>query len=141
MKMTNEIDSLIVPVSEYTFSRANKNKIYYYPRARQPTKNIRYVFFYIVKPIQAITHYGIIKKHVKDADDMIDLLEKMRSFKDPTKEASAYKFSKIIPLKSKVRFDSNAPTIQNRVYGNHKKIIALKTTKGLFKQGKNGKLR
>jgi len=63
---------------------------------------------------------------------MINLIEKMKTFRDPSKKASAYKFSKIEKLKSPIRF-LDSTTIQGRINGNFDKIIKLKSIQGLFK--------
>ena len=76
------INSTVVPISEYAFSQSVKNKMYFFPKPKSMNKEIKYIFFYRIKPIQAITHYGIIKKHIEDADKMITLIEKMKTFRE-----------------------------------------------------------
>jgi hypothetical protein len=126
-------DSVVVPIGEYTFSEVLKSKLYFFPRAKKSNNGLKYMFFYRVKPVQAITHYGEIKEMILDADKLIDIIEKMKSFKDPAKPASAYKFSKIEKLKKEIPFDNESSSIQGRINGKFENIIKLKSTKGLFK--------
>ncbi|MBS3154994.1 hypothetical protein J4404_00675 [Candidatus Woesearchaeota archaeon] len=128
------INSTVVPISEYAFSQSVKNKMYFFPKPKSMNKEIKYIFFYRIKPIQAITHYGIIKKHIEDADKMITLIEKMKTFREPSKKASAYIFLKVKKLKNKIPFDDDSNSIQGRINGNFDKIIKLKNTKDLFKK-------
>lgn len=127
-----EINSTVVPIGEYAFSQIVKTKTYFFPQPKKINQNLKYLFFYQTKPIQAITHYGIIEKHIENADKMINLIEKMKTFRDPSKKASAYKFSKIEKLKLAISF-LNSTSIQGRINGNFDKIIKLKSTQGLFK--------
>lgn len=134
MQKQKMIDSVVVPISEYTFSEVLKSKLYFFPKSKKTIKNgLKYVFFYRVKPIQAITHYGLIQELIIDADEMINIVEKMKTFKDPLKEASAYRFLKIEELKTKIPLDVKGSSIQGRINGNFEEIIRLKTTKELFK--------
>ena len=135
MESKNIKNSTVVPIGDYAFSQIVKSKMYFFPKTQKSNSNIKYIFFYRVKPVQAITHYGIIKKRIEDADKMINLIQKMKSFKDPTKKASAYKFSKIVPLENKIPFDTKGTAVQGRINGNFNSIIKLKTTQALF----NGK--
>ena len=132
--MGNEeiINSTVVPIGEYAFSQIVESKMYFFPKPKKMNKEIRYIFFYRVKPIQAITHYGIIEKQIEDADKMINLFEKMKTFRDPSKKASAYKFSKVEKLKNEIPFNKGT-SIQGRINGNFDKIIKIKSTKELFK--------
>lgn len=126
-------DSVVVPIGEYTFSEVLKSKLYFFPRAKKSNNGLKYMFFYRVKPIQAITHFGEIKELIQDANKMINIIEKMKSFKDPSKPASAYRFSKIEKLDKEIPFDSKGSSIQGRINGMFENIIKLKSTKGLFK--------
>ena len=135
MESKNIKNSTVVPIGDYAFSQILKSKTYFFPKTQKSNINIKYIFFYRVKPIQAITHYGVIEKRIEDADKLIDIIQKMRSFKDPTKKASAYKFSKVVVLKNKIPFDSKGTAVQGRINGNFDSIIKLKTTQALF----NGK--
>ena len=132
MESKNIKNSTVVPVGDYAFSQIVKSKMYFFPKNQKSNSNIKYIFFYRVKPVQAITHYGIIEKRIEHADKMINLIQKMKSFKDPTKKASAYKFSKIVPLENKIPFDSKGTAVQGRINGNFDNIIKLKTTQELF---------
>ncbi|MBU0627623.1 MAG: hypothetical protein KKC75_00395 [Nanoarchaeota archaeon] len=132
MKNKDSINSTVVPIGEYAFSQIAKNKIYFFSKPKKMNTHIKYVFFYQVKPIQAITHYGIIEQQIEDADKRINLIEKMKTFRDPSKKASAYKFSRIEKLNSSIPF-SDSTSIQGRINGNFDKIINLKNTGGLFK--------
>ena len=134
MKTKKPINAAIVPIGEYAFSQIVKNKLYFFPKTQRTNNNIKYVFFYRVKPVQAITHYGLIEKRIEDADKMINLIQKMKSFKDPTKQASAYQFSKIIALRNKIPFDRKGTAVQGRINGNFDSIIKLKTTQALFNE-------
>ncbi len=127
-----EINSTVVPIGEYAFSQIIKIKTYFFPQPKKKNSHIKYLFFYQTKPIQAITHYGIIEKQIENADKMINLFEKMKTFRDPSKKASAYKFSKVEKLKSPIPF-LDSTSIQGRINGNFDKIIKLKSTQGLFK--------
>ena len=135
MKNKKLKNAMVVPIGEYAFSQMVKSKMYFFPKTQKSNSNIKYIFFYRVKPVQAITHYGIIKRRIEDADKMINLIQKMKSFKDPTKQASSYKFSKIAALKNKIPFDNKGTAVQGRINGNFDRIIKLKTTRALF----NGK--
>lgn len=126
-------DSVVVPIGEYTFSEVLKSRLYFFPKSKKSNKSLNYMFFYRVKPIQAITHYGEIKELIQDADKMISIIDKMKSFKDPSKPASAYKFSKIEKLESEIPFNSQGSSIQGRINGNFENIMKLKSTKELFK--------
>ena len=95
--------------------------------------DIKYVFFYRVKPIQAITHYGIIEKFIENADSMIEITEKMISFRDPVKAASAYKFSALKELDRVVPKDKKSASLEGKIRGNFNRIINLESTRGLFK--------
>ena len=132
MESKNIKNSTVVPIGDYAFSQIVKSKMYFFPKNQKSNSNIKYIFFYRVKPVQAITHYGIIEKRIEHADKMINLIQKMKSFKDPTKKASAYKFSKIVPLENKIPFDSKGVAVQGRINGNFDSIIKLKTTQELF---------
>ena len=123
---------MVVPIGKYAFSQIIKSKTYFFPKTQKSNSNIKYIFFYRVKPVQAITHYGLIEKRIEDADKMINLIQKMKSFKDPTKQASAYKFSRIIKLGNKIPFDNKGTAVQGRINGNFDNIIKLKTTQALF---------
>jgi hypothetical protein len=127
-------DSIVVPVGEHTFSELMKNKLYFFPRSKKDNSDLDYIFFYRVKPIQAITHYGVIEMAIVDADSMINIVEKAMSFKDPLKAASAFKLSKIIELKKYIIFDSGGSSIQGKINGNFDDILKLKNTRGLFKK-------
>lgn len=126
-------DSVVVPIGEYTFSEVLKSKLYFFPKSKKSNNGLHYMFFYRVKPVQAITHYAEIKELIQDADKMINIIEKMKSFKDPSKSASAYKFSKIEKLNKEIPFDNQGSSIQGRINGTFENIIKLKSTKGLFK--------
>ena len=128
-------NAMVVPIGEYAFSQIVKSKTYIFPKTQKSNSNIKFIFFYRVKPVQAITHYGLIEKRIEDVEKMINLIQKMKSFKDPTKKASAYKFSKIVALKNKIPYDSKGTAVQGRINGNFDNIIKLKTTQALF----NGK--
>ncbi|MCM2325249.1 MAG: hypothetical protein NDI94_02210, partial [Candidatus Woesearchaeota archaeon] len=136
--MEKSKDSIVVPIGEYAFSEILKSKIYFFPKPRTNKIHLKYVFFYRVKPIQAITHFGVIETFIEDADNLINIIEKMKSFKEPSKIASAYKFSSIVELDNKIFFDIKGFSIQGRINGNFEEIKSLKTTKGLFNK-KNGK--
>ena len=132
MKRTDIINSTVVPIGEYAFSQVVKNTLYFFPKPKRMNIHVKYIFFYQVKPVQAITHYGVIEKQIEDADTMINLIDKMKTFRDPSKKASAYKFSKIEKLKTEIPF-TNSTSIQGRINGNFDTIIKLKNTEGLFK--------
>lgn len=133
MKTNSSYDSVVVPVGEYSFSLILKRKLYFFPQRKSPLDNVKYVFFYRVKPIQAITHYGIIEKYIENADNMLDITEKMISFRDPAKVASAYKFSALKELDRAVTKDKKTVSLEGKVRGNFDRIINLESTKGLFK--------
>lgn len=133
MTSKNIMDSIVVPIGEYTFSQILTKKTYFLPRQGKRNIDMKYIFFYRVKPIQAITHYGIIEKYIDDADGMLNIIEKMKSFSDPAKSASAYKFSKVQELENPIPLDRECNSIQGRISGTFEKISKLKTTKGLFK--------
>jgi len=133
MRNKEIVDSIVVPIGEESFSTVIKRKIYFFPRPKKMNKEIKYIFFYRIKPIQAITHYGIIEKQIENADEMINLIDKMKIFRDPSKKASAYEFSKIEELKIKIPLDNTGPSIRGRIKSEFNKIIKLKSTRGLFK--------
>ena len=135
MESKNIKNSTVVPIGDYAFLQIVKSKTFFFPKTKKSNSNIKYIFFYRIKPVQAITHYAVIEKRIEDADKMISLIQKMKSFKDPAKKASAYKFSKVVALENKIPFDSKGTAIQGRINGNFDNIIKLKTTQALF----NGK--
>jgi hypothetical protein len=133
MEKQKATDSVVVPIGEFTFSKVLKSKLYFFPKPKKPNNSLKYMFFYRVKPVQTITHYAKIQELIVDADKMIDVIEKMKSFKDPSKSASAYKFLKIVKLKTEIPFDNLGSSIQGKINGIFEDIIKLKSTKGLFK--------
>ena len=60
MKRTDIINSTVVPIGEYAFSQVVKNTLYFFPKPKRMNIHVKYIFFYQVKPVQAITHYGVI---------------------------------------------------------------------------------
>jgi hypothetical protein len=129
-----EKDAILVPIGKVTFDGILKNKLYFYPQIKTNKRCIKYVFLYRVSPIQSITHYGIVEEHIDNAEDLTNLIEKMKSFKDASKIASAYKFSKIIKLKKSINHDYGSPSIQHKMYGYFNKFLRLEKTSDLFKE-------
>lgn len=127
-------DSIVLPVGEYTFESVLKTKLYFYPRVRNRRKGINYLFFYRIAPIYAVTHYGIIEDVVDNADDLINVLEKMKFFADPDKEASAYKLSKIIELPKPIIHKKGQPSIQHRLYTKFHSFILSGTIMSLYSE-------
>ena len=122
-------DSKVVPVSENTMNKILKDKIYLFPKINNiHHQNIRYIFFYVIKPVQKIIYYAEIDKYIDDAEHMINIIEKMKMFREPLKHASAYSFLKIKKLKNDIVFNKNGSNIQRATYGECSKILMMKDT-------------
>ncbi|KXA98812.1 hypothetical protein AKJ40_04415 [candidate division MSBL1 archaeon SCGC-AAA259M10] len=59
--MENDEEVLVVPVDDYSFSKAKSELIYAFPKSYN--RHVpEYIAFYRKRPISAITHYGKVKK-------------------------------------------------------------------------------
>lgn len=128
-----EKDSLVVPLGEHSFSMAQKRKIYFYPKGAIKNLGIKQIFFYRLKPISAITHYAMVEGHVLAADSLLSFRDKMLTFKDPAKEAAAFKLLEVVSLKEPVPWVNGNPSLQTRIYASSSTVFKSKTVANLFR--------
>jgi len=54
-------DTIIVPVSKFSFQKAYKERIYAFPSSYNRDQSKKYIAFYQTMPVKAITHYAKIE--------------------------------------------------------------------------------
>ena len=91
------MECIIVPVGSESIDFMKKKGYYLYPKG-SIKRNVGAIYFYVSRPECKIKFYSIITKKIDDAEDLTNIYEKMKMFKDPTKEASAFKLKKVTQL-------------------------------------------
>jgi len=98
------LDTTIVAIEKYSFKYLLKHLSYSYPSESFNRNILDYIGFYRKKPVSAITHFGIVKKEIEDAE--VNGKYRLMLFGDKAREkATKVTFKKIVKLKNIVKAD------------------------------------